>query len=80
MVWGQVFRGGALHTFTIPVVDLHATVPSAYLEVSGAIVHPLSLQAARNCTLPAGGLYIAQVGEGSLGPVPHGVLVGMYSG
>ena len=63
----EVDRGGASHEFSIPVVDLHRTVPSQYLEVSGAIVHPLSLQAARNYTLPYGGLYIAQVRLHSIG-------------
>ncbi len=58
----RVERGGAVVEVTLSVEDLHAITPATYLEVGGAILHPLSYQQARNYAVPAGGVYLASRG------------------
>ena len=57
-----VERGGESVRVEVAVGDLHAITPSAYLEVGGAVLHPLSYQQARNYGVAIGGLYAASAG------------------
>lgn len=57
-----VERGGRQHARTIAVCDLHALIPCQFLEISGAVIHPLSYMAARNNALPVMGCYVSQPG------------------
>lgn len=59
----EVERGGVSHSFTFTVQNLHEISPSRFLEVSGAVLHSLSYQQARNASLPVGGVYLAQTGH-----------------
>ncbi|HXV36356.1 MAG TPA: trypsin-like peptidase domain-containing protein [Myxococcota bacterium] len=58
----QIERAGTPMSVEIPVRDLHALTPDRYLETSGAILHPLSLQQARNHAVAVEGLYLAFTG------------------
>ncbi len=58
----QVERGGASLELALTVRDLHAVTPDAFLEVGGAVLHPLSYQLARGYGLPGRGVYLASTG------------------
>ena len=59
----MVERGGEELTFTVEVEDLHALTPSTFLEASGALLHDISFQQARNGNLEIGsGCYVASSG------------------
>jgi len=55
-------RAGTAHELEARVQDLHAVTPAEYLELSGAVLHPLSLQLARSYGVPASGLLLASRG------------------
>lgn len=42
--------------------DLHTLTPSGFLEISGAVIHPLSYTQAINNTIPTGSVYLASSG------------------
>ncbi|PNY13528.1 protease Do-like 7-like protein [Trifolium pratense] len=44
------------------VQDLHSITPNYFLEVSGAVIHPLSYQQARNFRFNCGLVYVAEPG------------------
>ncbi|VFQ70275.1 unnamed protein product [Cuscuta campestris] len=44
------------------IQDLHSITPDHFLEVSGAVIHPLSYQQARNFNFPCGLVYVAESG------------------
>lgn len=59
----EVERGGERIRAAIPVVDLHAITPCAFVEIGGAIVHDLSYQIARQFQVPLRGVYLASAGH-----------------
>ncbi len=72
----DIIRGGAHVEATLPVDDLHALTPAEYLEWSGAVIHALSYQQARNHGLPTGSLYVASSGYAlSRGGIPSRAVI-----
>ncbi|XP_075494196.1 LOW QUALITY PROTEIN: protease Do-like 7 [Primulina tabacum] len=58
----QIERGGKPLTMNLTVQDLHSITPDYFLEVSGAVIHPLSYQQARNFRFQCGLVYVAEQG------------------
>ncbi|XAR51472.1 HtrA2 peptidase [Bertholletia excelsa] len=58
----QIERGGTPLTLNLLVQDLHSITPDHFLEVSGAVIHPLSYQQARNFRFHCGLVYVAEPG------------------
>ncbi|XP_050227887.1 protease Do-like 7 [Mercurialis annua] len=58
----QVERGGESLIANLVVQDLHSITPDHFLEVSGAVIHPLSYQQARSFRFQCGLIYVAQPG------------------
>ncbi|KAK4772827.1 hypothetical protein SAY87_027846 [Trapa incisa] len=55
-------RGGTPMNVILMVQDLHSITPDHFLEVSGAVIHPLSYQQARNFRFHCGLVYVAEPG------------------
>ncbi|GBG32291.1 Pro-apoptotic serine protease nma111 [Hondaea fermentalgiana] len=55
-------RGDETLTVELETVDLHALTPSSFLEISGAVIHPLSYMQAINNAIEAGSVYISSSG------------------
>ncbi|PNX71803.1 protease Do-like 7-like protein, partial [Trifolium pratense] len=45
------------------VQDLHSITPDYFLEIGGAVIHPLSYQQARNFRFHCGLVYVAEPGD-----------------
>ncbi|KAM0068090.1 putative htrA2 peptidase [Helianthus debilis subsp. tardiflorus] len=58
----ELERGGKPFTVQLPVQDLHSITPNYFLEVSGAVIHPLSYQQARNFRFQCGLVYVSEPG------------------
>ncbi|KAL5076869.1 hypothetical protein RYX36_015853 [Vicia faba] len=58
----QIERGGVSKSLTLLVQDLHSITPNYFLQVSGAIIHPLSYQQARNFRFQCGLVYVTEPG------------------
>ncbi|EEF29416.1 protease Do-like 7 [Ricinus communis] len=58
----QIERGGTSLTVNLVVQDLHSITPDYFLEVSGAVIHPLSYQQARNFRFQCGLVYVSEPG------------------
>jgi pro-apoptotic serine protease NMA111 len=58
----ELERGGRRVTERLPVTDLHAISPDAYLEFGGAVVNDLSFQQSRHYNRPISGVYVADPG------------------
>ncbi|KAK4426563.1 Protease Do-like 7 [Sesamum alatum] len=58
----QIERGGKPLSVELTVQDLHSVTPDYFLEVSGAVIHPLSYQQARNFRFQCGIVYVAEPG------------------
>ncbi|XP_076917849.1 protease Do-like 7 isoform X2 [Bidens hawaiensis] len=58
----ELERGGKPFTVQLTVQDLHSITPNHFLEVSGAVIHPLSYQQARNFRFQCGLVYVAEPG------------------
>ncbi|KAG8662511.1 protease Do-like 7 isoform X2 [Manihot esculenta] len=58
----QIERGGTSLTVKLVVQDLHSITPDYFLEVSGAVIHPLSYQQARNFRFQCGLVYVSEPG------------------
>lgn len=74
-------RRGVAEEVAVPVQDLHAITPAAYLEHGGAVLHPLSFQQARNHAVPAAGIYVASPGYAfARAEIPAGAVVTALGG
>ncbi|KAI3747800.1 hypothetical protein L6452_10459 [Arctium lappa] len=58
----ELERGGRPLTVQLTVQDLHSITPHYFLEVSGAVIHPLSYQQARNFRFQCGLVYVSEPG------------------
>ncbi|KAM7529831.1 hypothetical protein LguiB_033241 [Lonicera macranthoides] len=58
----QIERGGTPINVNLMVQDLHLITPDHFLEVSGAVIHPLSYQQARNFRFHCGLVYVSEPG------------------
>lgn len=58
----QIERGGTPLTVHLVVQDLHSITPNYFLQVSGAVIHPLSYQQARNFRFHCGLVYVTDPG------------------
>ncbi|CAN1163111.1 Protease Do-like 7 [Linum perenne] len=58
----EIERGDKTLSLNIMVQDLNAITPDHFLEVSGAIIHTLSYQQARNFRFPCGIVYVSDPG------------------
>lgn len=77
----EVERGGEPLSLELEVTDLHALIPSSYLEVGGGVVNPLSYHMARNYAVPAEGVYLASPGfMFSRARVPPGAVITEVNG
>ncbi|KAF6138934.1 hypothetical protein GIB67_025663 [Kingdonia uniflora] len=63
------------------VQDLHSITPNFFLEVSGAVIHPLSYQQARNFRFNTGLVYVAEPGYMlSRAGVPRHAIIKKFAG
>ncbi|KAJ3692426.1 hypothetical protein LUZ60_012776 [Juncus effusus] len=58
----QIERGGTPITVKLKVQDLHSITPNHFMEISGAVIHSLSYQQARNFRFKCGLVYVAEQG------------------
>ncbi|GAV73129.1 PDZ_1 domain-containing protein/PDZ_2 domain-containing protein/Trypsin_2 domain-containing protein [Cephalotus follicularis] len=58
----EIERGGTSVIVNLMVQDLHSITPDYFLEVSGAVIHPLSYQQARNFRFHCGLVYVTEPG------------------
>nr|XP_043632502.1 protease Do-like 7 [Erigeron canadensis] len=58
----ELERGGSPLTVQLTVQDLHSITPNYFLEVSGAVINPLSYQQARNFRFQCGLVYVSETG------------------
>ncbi len=72
----ELTRGGKAVSAIVPVGDLHAITPDAYVDFGDAIVHTLSYQQARHFNVPIKGAFVANPGYllGAAG-IPRGAVV-----
>lgn len=77
----ELSRGGKAVSAVLPVGDLHAITPAAYLDFGDSIVHTLSYQQARHFNVPVRGAYVANPGYllGAAG-LPRGAVVQSIDG
>jgi S1-C subfamily serine protease len=76
-----VERGGERIEQTLPVDDLHAISPSAYLDFGDAVVHTLSYQMARHFNAPVRGVFVANPGYVlNAAGVPRGAVISSVAG
>lgn len=77
----QIERGGVPLTVKLEVEDLHSITPNHFLEVSGAVIHPLSYQQARNFRFKCGLVYVAEAGYMlSRASVPRHSIIKKFAG
>ncbi|KAJ6368114.1 hypothetical protein OIU78_000647 [Salix suchowensis] len=77
----QIERGGISLTVNVVVQDLHTITPNHFLEVSGAVIHPLSYQQATNFSIQCGLVYVAEPGYMlQRSGVPYHAIIKKFSG
>ncbi|KAJ4788602.1 Pro-apoptotic serine protease NMA111 [Rhynchospora pubera] len=77
----QIERGGAPSTVQLKVQDLHSITPNSFLEISGAVIHSLSYQQARNFCFKCGLVYVAEQGYMlSRASVPRHAIIKKFAG
>ncbi|KAI3451823.1 hypothetical protein Pfo_008488 [Paulownia fortunei] len=77
----QIERGGKHLTVDLTVQDLHLVTPDHFLEVGGAVIHPLSYQQARNFRFQCGLVYVAEQGYVLLrAGVPRHAIIKKFAG
>ncbi|KAH7846154.1 hypothetical protein Vadar_010545 [Vaccinium darrowii] len=76
----QIERGGSPFTVDLMVHDLHSITPDSFLEISGAVIHPLSHQQARNFCFHCGLVYVAEPGYLLGAKVPRHSIIKKFSG
>ncbi|KAL6007348.1 Protease Do-like 7 [Asimina triloba] len=77
----EIERGGTSLTVKLPVQDLHSITPDYFLEVSGAAIHPLSYQQARNFRFNCGLVYVTEPGYMlSRAGVPRHAIIKKFAG
>ncbi|KAI4307631.1 hypothetical protein L6164_030799 [Bauhinia variegata] len=77
----QIERGGTSMTVNLLVQDLHSITPDYFLEVSGAVIHPLSYQQARNFRFQCGLVYVTEPGYMLLrAGVPRHAIIKKFAG
>ncbi|XP_058185353.1 protease Do-like 7 isoform X2 [Rhododendron vialii] len=76
----QIERGGTPFTVDLSVQDLHSITPDSFLEVSGAVIHPLSYQQARNFRFHCGLVYVAEPGYLLGAKVPRHSIIKRFGG
>ncbi|KAI3892686.1 hypothetical protein MKW92_051722 [Papaver armeniacum] len=74
-------RGDISLTVNLLVQDLHSITPNSFLEVSGAVIHALSYQQARNFHFKCGIVYVAKPGYMlSRAGVPRHAIIKKFAG
>ncbi|XP_058087702.1 protease Do-like 7 isoform X2 [Magnolia sinica] len=77
----EIERGGTSLTVKLLVQDLHCITPNYFLEVSGAVIHPLSYQQARNFRFNCGQVYVTEPGYMlSRAGVPRHAIIKKFAG
>ncbi|XP_078176967.1 degP protease 7 isoform X2 [Carex rostrata] len=77
----QIERGGAPLTVQLKIQDLHSITPNSFLEISGAVIHSLSYQQARNFCFKCGLVYVAEQGYMlSRASVPRHAIIKKFAG
>lgn len=72
----ELERGGRKITEVLPVTDLHAITPDAFLQFGDAILNDLSYQQARHYNRPLEGVYVANPGYLlSKSAIPRGAVI-----
>lgn len=76
VVEAELERGGEPLRRRLPVEDLYAITPDAYLEIGDSVLHTLSWQMARHMNVPIRGVFVANPGY-IFGPagIPRGAVI-----
>jgi len=77
----ELERGGKPVAAQVPIGDLNAITPDAYLEFGEAVVHTLSYQQARHFNVAVRGVYVANPGYVfAAAGIPRGAVITAVSG